>query len=100
MNTTECTSFVRGAEYVETPAIEESPELQQPAPGKPVAAACAAGGAVDVRRWQCDARVAYGLLAVVTLLSAWMIFTLNQTIDEINANLDGLPAIVACSPSK
>jgi hypothetical protein len=98
-NAAEFTDVVRRAEYVEAPVIEEPAGPRQQARDKQVADGYAAAGAgIDnavVRRRQCDARLAYALLAVVLLLTAWFAIAINNSLDEINAQLERTPVTIA-----
>jgi hypothetical protein len=75
MNAVEFTNIVRRAEDVESPPIEELNGPRQPAPGTP-----------------CDARRRYAMIAGIVLLSAWLAFAINNSISDLNAQLEMIRA--------
>ena len=83
---------MNAVEFTDIVIQSEQTELQ--AVAKPVAARHSAP------RRLCDARVAYALLAVIALLCAWLAFAINNSLDQINAQLEGAPTAVAYPPTK
>jgi hypothetical protein len=43
----------------------------------------------------CDARLRYALLGGIALLSAWLAISINNSIDEVNAELEMIRANIA-----
>jgi hypothetical protein len=72
MNAATVTNVISREEPFESPVIEEAAVPRPRAPGRP-----------------CDARLAYALLAGSLLLTAWLAFALHNSLDEINAELEG-----------
>ena len=70
MNTAEFPSVVRRSEEVESRSIEEFDTSPQPAPVKPG-----------------NARLRYLLLIGIALSAAWLAFTINSSINEIDAEV-------------
>jgi len=70
MKTAEFTSVARRSEDVESTSIEEFDASPPPAPVKPG-----------------NARLRYALLIGIALSAAWLAFTINSSINEIDAEV-------------
>lgn len=75
MNTAEITDVIPETDYVESTAIEEFDRPEQPAPRA-------------VRRRALD----YAFLMTVLALLAWLTFSVQSSINEINAEIDAIRA--------
>lgn len=81
MNAMEFTTVARRTEDVESTSITEPGVARQPAPG-------------TAR----NARLRYALLAGIALLSAWLAFTIRDSINEIDAQVEMIRTSIVSSP--
>jgi len=70
-------------ESVETPVIVEFEPRQQLMPAR-----------------QLDARLAYGALVGIVLVTGWLTFSMNNSLDQINAQFERIGALPVVQPSQ